>query len=93
MNTPNLQKNFSSLKDEIESLKDKIYSNILTLMGIFVAIFTLISVNINAFATKDITANLIAKINLCLVSVLTVVLGLILLILNKGKKNGLLFVI
>lgn len=82
-----LTKNFSSLKDEIESLKDKIYSNILTLMGIFVAIFTLISVNINAFATKDITANLIAKINLCLVSVLTVLLGLILLILNKGKKK------
>lgn len=56
-------------------------------MGIFVAIFTLISVNINAFATKNITANLIAKINFCLVSVLTVVLGLILLILNKGKKK------
>ncbi|MDD6654530.1 MAG: hypothetical protein PUE59_05870 [Treponema sp.] len=77
---------FSDTKEDIESLKDKIYGNVLTIMGIFVSIFTLISVNIQSFAKETISKSLIATINLSLLSCIAVLLGFTIIIINKGKK-------
>ena len=79
-------KKFNDTKEDIESLKDKIYGNVLTIMGIFVSIFTLISVNIQSFAKETISKSLIATINLSLLSCIAVLLGFTIIIINKGKK-------
>ena len=39
-------KKINAKKESLESVKDKLYANVLTIMGVFVSIFTLISVNI-----------------------------------------------
>lgn len=56
-------------------------------MGVFVSIFTLVSVNIQAFARETISKNLIATVNLCLLTCIATLLGFVMLIVNKGKKK------
>lgn len=82
-----LIKKYRDIKEDIESMKEKIYGNVLTIMGIFVSIFTLISINIQAFANETLSKRLIATVNLSLLSCITVLLGFVLLIINKGKKK------
>ena len=82
-----LTKRYSDIKEDIDSLKEKIYANVLTIMGVFVSIFSLISINIQAFVKEEISRGLIATINLSLLSCIAVVLGFVLLIINHGKKK------
>ena len=80
-------KEYKDAKEDLESLKEKIYGNVLTIMGVFVSIFTLVSVNIQAFARETISKNLIATVNLCLLTCIATLLGFVMLIVNKGKKK------
>ena len=82
-----LMKEYKDAKEDLESLKEKIYGNVLTIMGVFVSIFTLVSVNIQAFARETISKNLIATVNLCLLTCIATLLGFVMLIVNKGKKK------
>lgn len=53
------EKQYQEIKDENESLKnkiDKIYANIISLMGVFVAIFALIIINVDAIGMFAINA-------------------------------------
>lgn len=82
-----LIKKFSNIKEDIEFLKDRIYGNVLTLMGVFVSIFTLVSINIQAFARETVTKSLVITVNLSLISSITIILGLTTLIVNKGRSR------
>lgn len=82
-----LLKKIDDAKEDLETVKDKIYGNVLTIMGIFVSIFTLVSVNIQAFVKENISKSLVASVNLSLLSCIAVLLGFVLLIVNKGKKK------
>lgn len=82
-----LSKAFSDTKEDMETLKDKMYANILTIMGIFVSIFTIVSVNIQSFSINEISTHLIATVNLSLISCISVLMGFILLIIHKGKTK------
>lgn len=82
-----LMKKYDDVKDDIDSLKEKIYGNVLTIMGVFVSIFTLVSVNVQSFVKESISKSLIATVNLSLLTCIAVLLGLVLLIVNKGKKK------
>lgn len=93
-----LEKQYMDIKRENEYLRKQInhlYSNILTLMGIFVAIFALIVINVNAIGefvakmetSKELFGALI-KINIPLVgSILVLVLLIKLLLLPKRKDD------
>lgn len=59
----------------------------LTITGVFVSIFTLVSVNVQSFVKESISKSLIATVNLSLLTCIAVLLGLVLLIVNKGKKK------
>lgn len=74
-------------KDSLDKKEQQIYANILTLMGIFVAIFSLISINFNAFSSADVNAKFVVTMNSSLCFCVTVLLGLVFLLLNKPKNK------
>lgn len=80
-------KSFHKVKDDIENKEQQIYSNILTFMGIFVAIFSLISINFQVFSNVTVDAKFILTMNASLCFCITVMLGLVLLFLNKPKNK------
>lgn len=75
------------VKNNIEEKEHQIYSNVLTLMGIFVAIFSLISINFQAASNTEINTKFIITMNSSLCFCITVMLGLILIFLNKAKSR------
>lgn len=81
------------LKKANESLEEKenhIYANILTFMGIFVSIFSLIMVNFSKITKGTLTKGFIVPMNLSLGVVIALFMGLILIFLNKAKSKGFL---
>lgn len=81
-------KNFESVKEDIENLSHNIYTNVLTFMGIIVAIFSLISINYQAFTNTDVNFKFIIAMNLSLTFCISVLMGLILIFVNKAKSKG-----
>ena len=78
------------LKQANESLEEKeshIYANILTIMGIFVSIFSLVMVNFSSVTKGTLTKEFIIPMNLSLGVVITLFMGLILIFLNKAKSK------
>jgi deoxycytidine triphosphate deaminase len=75
------------VKENIEDKEQQIYSNVLTLMGIFVAIFSLISINFQAASNAALDRKFILTMNVSLCFCITVMLGLILIFLNKAKNK------
>lgn len=84
------------IKDASQDLDEKInhiYANILTLMGIFVSVFSLIMVNFTNIAKKNMTGKYMATINLSLGIVIALFLGLIVLLVNHKEIKTRVFVI
>lgn len=71
-----------------EDMSTKIYGNVLTLMGIIAAIFSLLSINYQAFTNADLNANYIIAMNLSLTFCIAVMLGMILFLVNGWRKKG-----
>lgn len=80
-------KSFQKVKDDIENKEQQIYSNVLTFMGIFVAVFSLISINFQAFSQTTPNPKFILTMNSSLCFCITIMLGLIVLLLNKPKNK------
>ena len=68
------------VKEDLENREASIYANILTMMGIFVSIFSLITVNFASINEKNFNI------------VITLFMGLILLFLNRSKSKWGIFV-
>ncbi len=80
-------KSFTKIKDDIEHMSTRIYGNVLTLMGIIVAIFSLLSINYQAFTQSNLSSNYIIAMNLSLTFCIAVMLGMVLFLVNGwGKK-------
>ena len=75
------------VKVDLDNKESSIYANILTMMGIFVSIFSLITINFSSINEKNLTKDFILTINLSLGIVITLFMGLILLFLNNNIKN------
>lgn len=73
--------------EDLDSKINRIYVNILTLMGIFVSIFSLIMVNFSGINSRCMTRDFIIPMNLSLGLVITVFMGLILTFLNKAENK------
>ena len=85
------RKQLEQAKENIEDLSQKIYANVLTLMGVLVAVFAMISINYQAFVSADITMAYILVMNLSMTLCIVVMLGLILLFVNKAKNKKFLW--
>jgi deoxycytidine triphosphate deaminase len=79
-------------KDDLSRMQGKIYANILTLMGLFVSIFSLIMVNFSQVQKEGLLSKTyILTINLSLGFVIALFMGLLLLVLNpKHRKASLI---
>ena len=78
--------NIANATNKLENLESTMYGNILTLMGIFVSVFSLIMVNFSNI--KDIEPSMLIKINASLACIICLFMGLILFFLNTNKKES-----
>lgn len=78
-------------KEDIEAISQKIYANVLTLMGVLVAVFALISINYQAFTQAELDLPYVLIMNLSMTLCIVVMLGLILIFVNKAKNRKFLW--
>ncbi len=74
-------------KGDIENISSRIYANVLTLMGVLVAVFSLISINYQAFTNANISMQYILVMNLSMTLCIVIMLGLILIFINNAKNK------
>lgn len=90
-----LEKKRHKIEKERENLENKeasIYANILTMMGIFVSIFSLITVNFSSINESNFNKDFILTMNLSLGIVITLFMGLILFFINKYKNKNAVYI-
>lgn len=75
------------MKKELDEKESSVYTNILTMMGIFVSIFSLITVNFNYLNSKNLTSYFIFKMNLSLGIIITLFMALIMIFLRKREND------
>jgi len=76
---------------DIENMTQTIYANVLTIMGIIVAIFSLLTINFQAFANVELDFKYIIAMNLTLALCIVLMMGIILIFINKAKNKGFLW--
>lgn len=74
-------------RDDMEKMSQRIYANVLTLMGILVAIFALLSINYQAFSNAELDAKYILAMNFSLALSIVIMLGTIFAFINKAKNE------
>lgn len=78
-------------KEDLEGISQRIYANVLTIMGILVAVFSLLSINSQAFSETEIDFRYILVMNLSLSLCIVIMMGIILVFVNKAKNKGFLY--
>lgn len=78
-------------KEDLESMSHRIYANVLTIMGILVAIFAMLSINYQAVIGAKVTLPFIVTLNLTLALCIVVMMGIILIFINKAQNKKFLF--
>ena len=88
-----LIKGYETAKEDLEALKEKIYGNVMTLMGILVAIFSFITVDFKLLAEHADNLKTILVVNLSLALCISVLMGIVLFFLNgaKNRKSKLIY--
>ena len=84
-------KKIEKIKQNLDEKETQIYANVLTLMGIISAVFSLITINFEAFANADIDLKFILTFNLSLIFAISVFFGLLYIITNKRKGGSFCF--
>lgn len=82
-----VDKTIEDAKEDIDTMSHRIYSNVLALMGIIVAIFSLITINYNATTQTQIDFKFIIAMNLSLAFCIVLMMGLIFIFLNSKKHK------
>ena len=77
-------------KEELEEKESKIYANIMTIMGVFVAVFSMIMVNFTNINAETANLKFLVMLNLSLGIVVVLFVGLMLIFLNKAKSKNFL---
>lgn len=73
----------NQVKEDIENKEASIYANILTMMGIFVSIFSLITINFSSINNSNFNKDFILTMNLSLGIIISLFLGIIMLFINR----------
>lgn len=80
-------KMWKKAQNKIETMSQTIYANVLTIMGIVVAIFSLLTINAQAFSAATIDFKYIIAMNLTLALCIVIMMGIILIFINKAKSK------
>lgn len=78
----------SKIKENLEDKETQIYGNVLTFMGILMGIFSIITLNLEAFAQTQITTGFILTMNLTIAFSIELLMSIILLFLNKNVSKS-----
>ncbi len=84
------EERMGKIKDANKNLDEKInniYANILTIMGVFVSVFSIIMVNFTNINDNNMTKEFIIPMNISLGIVITLFIGLLLIFINKVNCN------
>ena len=76
--------------DTVKNIEKNVYGNVLSIMGIFIGIFSLVNVNLSLAATNAAMATLLT-FNFATVGAIAFLIGLINAILPDGKNHGLIW--
>lgn len=77
-------------KEELEEKESKMYANIMTIMGVFVAVFSMIMVNFTNVNAGITNLKFLIMLNISLGIVVVLFVGLMLIFLNKAKSKNFL---
>lgn len=77
----------SKIKENIEDKETQIYANVLTFMGILMGIFSIITLNLEAFAQAQITTNFILSMNMTIAFSIELLMSIILIFVNKNVSK------
>lgn len=81
-------KKIERVKENLEEKETQIYGNVLTFMGILMGIFSIVTLNLEAFAATDITPKFIMVMNLTITFAIGLLMSIILIFVNKSiSKN------
>ena len=84
-----LDETIHQAKEDIDTASHRIYSNVLALMGIIVAVFSLITINYNSATQQNISLKFLIAMNLSLGFCIVLLMGLIFLFINTKKHKSL----
>ena len=79
-------------KEDIESASHRIYSNVLVLMGVIVAVFSMLTLNFNAFTQNAVSMKYLVAMNLTLAFCIVLLMGLIFIFVNSRKSKALIII-
>lgn len=79
-------KKINRIKDDLDSKVQSIYSNVLVFMGIIATIFTIITINFEAFKDKILTPMGVLSLNLSMAFITSFLVGILSLFISKKKK-------
>lgn len=74
--------------EELDNTENRIYGNIITIMGVFITMFSLLMFNFSAITEGNLEIENIFKIDFSLTLLLYILLGSIILILNRRRGKG-----
>ena len=72
--------------DDIKGIEKNIYTNVITIMTIFIGIFSLLNLNL-AFLKNDVSTNYMVLYNFMMVTGISILTTLISLVMNSTKKK------
>lgn len=81
-------KKIERIKENLEEKETQIYGNVLTFMGILMGIFSIVTLNLEAFAKANITTNYIIVMNLSITLAIELLMSIILIFINKNINKG-----
>ncbi len=74
--------------EELDNIENRIYGNIITIMGVFMSMFSLLMFNFGAITEKNMGIKNVVKIDFSLMLLLDILLGVIILIVNKRRTKA-----
>lgn len=81
------EQSFQTVRDNILEKEQQIYANVLTFMGIIVAVFSMITINYDAFVNAAISTKYIITMNLTLVLCICILMGLVFIIVSNARSK------
>lgn len=79
-------KKIQKAEENLDEKANSIYANVLTFMSIIAAIFSLLTINFEAYRDQEFSKLNILSLNLSMAFIISVLMGLILFFINKKKS-------
>lgn len=81
-------KKIQKAEADLDEKANNIYANVLTFMSIIAAIFSLVTINFEAYSNQEFTKLNILSLNLSMAFIISVLIGLILFFVNKKRSTA-----